>query len=105
MKLEMIEKKENKLLDRLEIKFCIKGSGPTPKRSEVRNQIAIKLKIKADGIILDWLRTRYGEQATYGYAKIYKSLEAASEVEPEYLIKRNASQMESKKEGKKDDKK
>jgi ribosomal protein S24E len=105
MKLEIIEKKENKLLDRFEIKFCIHESNLAPKRSEVRNQIATKLGIKADGVILNWLRTRYGERATYGYAKIYKSLEAASKVEPDYLIKRNTSQMESKKEGKRDDKK
>jgi small subunit ribosomal protein S24e len=102
MKLEINEKKENKLLDRLEVKFYIKESGPTPKRNEVREQIATKLGIKPDGIILDWLEARYGEQVTVGYAKVYKSLEAASKVEPKYLIKRNASQLESKKEGKED---
>ncbi|HIH96065.1 MAG TPA: 30S ribosomal protein S24e [Thermoplasmata archaeon] len=92
MKLELIEKKENKLLDRLEVRFRITDCGPTPKRGEVREKIAAKLGVKSDGIILDYLSSGYGEQAIMGYAKVYKSLEAADKIESGYLIKRNASQ-------------
>jgi small subunit ribosomal protein S24e len=98
MEVEVILKKENPLMDRLEVDF--KVSHPkevTPKRKDVRNEIATLLKVQKDRIVIDHMKTEFGKPETLGYAKVYKSKTEALSNETEAVLKRN-NLFEEKKE-------
>ncbi|HHF59363.1 MAG TPA: 30S ribosomal protein S24e, partial [Thermoplasmatales archaeon] len=57
MELEILEKRENPLLNRTEVKFRIKHEGEkTPERELVKNDLAEELKVSKDLIIIDYIR-------------------------------------------------
>ncbi len=98
MEIEIEEKRENPLLYRKEIRFVVihEGEG-TPSRAIVKEELAKKLKEKTGNIIIDYIRSHFGSQKSIGYAKVYKSLDDAKKIEPEYIIKRNIETKEKKK--------
>lgn len=101
MEIEIISKKENLLVGRLEVNF--KVSHPkeiTPGRKEVRDEIASLLKIKKERIVIDNMKPEFGKPETIGYAKVYKSKDDALQMETNAVLKRNAL-LEEKKEEKK----
>jgi len=90
MELEIIEKRENPLLNRTEIKFRVKHQGEkTPERELVKNDLAEMLKVNKNLVIIDHIRPSFGMAISSGYAKIYKSIEDVKRVEPSYILKRN----------------
>ena len=90
MELEIIEKRENPLLNRTEIKFRVKHQGEkTPERELVKNDLAEMLKVNKSLIIIDYIRPGFGMAISSGYAKVYKSMEDAKRVEPSYILRRN----------------
>lgn len=102
MEIEIISKKENPLVGRLEVNF--KVSHPkeiTPGRKEVRDEIATLLKVKKERIVIDNMKPEFGKPETIGYAKIYKSKDDALQMETKAVLKRNAL-IEEKKEEKKE---
>jgi small subunit ribosomal protein S24e len=89
MKIEISEKVENPLLQRTEIKFKIDHSnGPTPKRLDVRTQLAGQLGVPEEVVIIDKLASMYGRQVASGIARVYGSRQGLEELEPKYLLKR-----------------
>ena len=90
MKMEITEKKENKILKRTEVRFTIDHKGEsTPSKGAVLEEIAKKLNAKKDQIVLNNIDSVYGNGVSTGYAKVYESKEIALEHEREYLLKRN----------------
>ena len=90
MELQILEKKENPLLHRLELKFVVKHEKEkTPSREDVRNIIAANLNADKKRVILQYIHTPFGSNESKGYAKIYESIEHAMKVEPEYILIRN----------------
>ena len=90
MELEIIEKRENPLLNRTEVKFRVKHQGEkTPERELVKSDLAEMLKVNKSVVIIDYIRPSFGMAISSGYAKIYKSIEDAKKIEPSYIIKRN----------------
>ena len=101
MELEILEKRENPLLNRTEVKFRIKHEGEkTPERELVKNDLAEELKVSKDLIIVDYIRPHFGIAVSSGYAKIYKSVEDGKKVEPDYVLKRNNFGIKTKEEKK-----
>jgi len=80
---------DNPLLDRKEITFNISHSGETPSRDEIKNKLVAQLNSRHELVIVDKIRTEYGTQNTYGYAKIYSDVDRANEIENKYVLKRN----------------
>jgi len=106
MELEILEKRENPLLNRTEVKFRIKHEGEkTPERELVKNDLAEELKVSKDLIIIDYIRPHFGIAMSSGYAKIYKSVEDGKKVEPDYVLKRNNFGIKTKEEKKEGEKK
>ncbi|MEE9151443.1 MAG: 30S ribosomal protein S24e [Thermoplasmata archaeon] len=104
MEVEIISKKENLMIGRLEVNF--KVSHPkkiTPNRQEVREEIASLLKIKKDRLVIDNMKPEFGKPETVGYAKVYKSKDDVLQMETKAVLKRN-NLFEEKKE-KKEEKK
>ena len=104
MEIEIQSKNDNVLLGRTEVRFVIVHEGEgTPKRDLVRSELAEKLNVKKEAIMLDFMHTHFGIRKTVGYAKIYKTVEDAKAGEADFILKRNG--LGTKKKPKKDAKK
>lgn len=104
MELEIDGKRENHLLSRIEVTFkTTHNAEPTPKRDQVREEIAKQLKVTKDRVVVDYMESTFGLGATEGYAKVYKTKEDALKLESEYVLVRNG--LAQKKEKKAEEKK
>lgn len=87
---EVLQKKENPLLKRTEVSFrLLHPKEKTPARASVREKLAAVAGGKREGVVISYLRSRYGVSQTLGYAKIYESAEAAKKMEPFHILLRN----------------
>jgi small subunit ribosomal protein S24e len=101
MEIEIDSKRNNPLLKRTEIYFTLKHTGEgTPNREIIRSELAEKLNVKKENIIINTVHSSFGIQEITGYAKIYSSLEKSKEIEPDYILIRNKL-MDAKEKGKK----
>jgi len=90
MDIEISQRKENKLLERLEVRFTVHHTGKnTPKRDEVAALLKNTLNTGSKVVVVDNLRSEFGRPATRGYAKVYDNKEAALKVESNHLLVRN----------------
>jgi small subunit ribosomal protein S24e len=90
MEIEIVSKKENELLDRTEVTFkALHPKEGTPQREVVREKLASMLKASKDRVIVDAMDSAFGKMETVGYAKVYKTKEAAMKFEREYVLIRN----------------
>ena len=90
--MEIIERKENPVLDRVELTFQWNHSGEaTPSLSEMVDAAA-KAEPGADKklVYVKNVNTRFGMSRTSGLALIYGAAESAS-IEPDYVIERHKS--------------
>ena len=90
--MEKTSRKENKLLNRVEIGFQWKHDGKsTPSRKEVMDLVAtLEPGSKTELIVVKDCKTRFGQPLTTGMAFIYGD-EESMKVEPEYIHKRHES--------------
>jgi len=90
MEIEIVSKKENELLDRTEVNFkAMHPKEGTPQREAVREKLATMMKATKDRVIVDSMDSEFGKMETVGYAKVYKTKEAAMKFEREYVLVRN----------------
>ena len=93
--MEVLERKDNPLLDRVEIRFVWNhDSSRTPSRREM---VAAAAKAepgaKQELVFVKEVSTRYGRPQTTGLALIYGSSESAA-LEPEYVKVRHGAEPE-----------
>ena len=89
MKVEIVEKSENPLFQRVEIKFKVDhAGGPTPKRLDVRAQVAAQLGVPQELVVIERLAGAHGRQEASGIARAYNSKERLAALEPKYLLAR-----------------
>ena len=90
--MEIIDRKENPLLNRVEIEFRWNHEGSaTPSRADMLNGIAsIEPGSNRDLIVLKHVNTRFGMGSTTGVGLVYAD-EESMKVEPEYIYKRFSS--------------
>jgi ribosomal protein S24E len=101
MEIEIDSKKNNALLNRTEVYFTIKHPGEkTPNREIIRADLAEKLNVKKEDVIVNEIHTTFGKQIVTGYAKVYPSLDKSKGIEREHILVRNKL-MEAKKKEKK----
>jgi len=99
MKVEIIGKSENLLFQRVEIKFKVDHAGePTPKRLDVRAQIATQLGVSQELVVIDKLAGAYGKREASGIARAYNSKERLAALEPKHLLVRGLPKEEKPKE-------
>ncbi len=90
MELEIIEDKENRLLNRREIHFrIIHANETTPKRDEVITHLVQSTGTSREKIVVDHIKPEYGIPHCKGYAKVYKTKEDALHIERKPILKRN----------------
>lgn len=100
--MEIIERKENPVLDRVELTFQWNHSGEaTPSLTEMVDAAA-KAEPGADKklVYVKNVNTRFGMSRTSGLALIYGAAESAS-IEPDYVIERHKSLNETQSKEKK----
>ena len=90
MDIEIQTQTKNPLLNRTDVHFKVLHTGEqTPKRELVRSELAEKLKVKKDQVIIDNMQSHFGISHTQGYAKIYKNTKEAQDYERKHILKRN----------------
>jgi len=90
MQLEVLQKKENPLLKRVEVTFkAIHKAEPTPTRDALRAFLAKELNATKDIVVIDFQASTFGRYETLGEAKVYKSKEQALAVERKHILVRN----------------
>jgi small subunit ribosomal protein S24e len=90
MQLEVLQRKENLLLKRTEVRFkATHKAEPTPTRDVLRAFLAKELKATKDIVVIDSQASTFGRYETVGYAKVYKSKEEALAVERRHILVRN----------------
>ena len=90
MEIEFIEKKENKLFDRTEVRFyCLYPGEATPKLLDVKSKLVAMLDTKKELIVVDNIQPGYGEPKATGYAKVYGRESSLIDVEKPSIIEKN----------------
>ena len=90
--MQVINRIENKLLNRVEIEFKWSHPGAkTPSRKEIIDTVrTLEPGANPDLVVVKNTTSRYGQSVTTGFAFIYSSEEAMA-VEPAYIHKRHES--------------
>ena len=90
MDIVVLSKRDNLLLDRVEVRFRIVHSNEkTPDRESVREKLSAILNEKKDNVIIDSMKVQFGKPESLGYAKVYKTKEKAMRVERDRTLVRN----------------
>src|SRR2546426_2513804 len=90
MQVEILKRKENPLLKRVEVTFkATHKAEPTPTRDALRAFLAKELKATKDIVVVDYQASTFGRYETVGAAKVYKSKEEALAVERKHILVRN----------------
>ena len=82
MELKITEQKENKLLNRKELRAHIDNNGATPKKEDVTAKIAALLNTDKNLVVVETTRQSFGARKSVAYAKVYNSLEDLKKTEP-----------------------
>lgn len=88
MEIEILDTKENKLLERKEIQFKINYDKETPKISDVREKLLSAVNSNKDLTVVENIGQKFGMKTALCYAKVYDS-EKAMKVELRPTIKKN----------------
>jgi len=90
MELQVLARKENPLLKRVEVTFkAVHKAEPTPTRDALRAFLARELNVTKDIVVVDSQASTFGRYETLGYAKVYKSKDQALAVERKHILVRN----------------
>jgi ribosomal protein S24E len=84
-----MEKRENKLLNRIEVIARVEFPGGTPRRAELREEISKRLGKPVDLVFIRKILTEYGKREALVTATVYNRKEDALKFEPAHIIKRN----------------
>ncbi|HDQ59927.1 MAG TPA: hypothetical protein ENN30_01920 [Candidatus Woesearchaeota archaeon] len=88
METTVIEKKENKLLNRLEVKFSLTYEEKPPKRSDVQTSLAAKLGAKPELVMVQKVANVFGVRKMMGRANVYKDKTELEKLERKQIKKR-----------------
>jgi small subunit ribosomal protein S24e len=90
MEIIIDSKRNNPLLNRTEIYFTVKHEGEgTPNREIIRSELAEKINVNKEKVIINNVQSSFGSPEISCYAKIYPSLKQSKEIERDYILKRN----------------
>jgi small subunit ribosomal protein S24e len=90
MEINILDKNENKLLNRTEIRFeCLYQGDATPKVLDVKSKLVSMLDADKKLLVVDEVQPVFGEGRAKGYAKIYDSEDSLSEIETKHVLEKN----------------
>jgi len=80
--------RRNELLKRRELSFTLGYTGSTPSRSEVMGKVCAILNLDEKKVVLDSVKTRFGERTMLGSARVYDDEVTLKKTERGYLTER-----------------
>ena len=90
MNVEIVDKIENKLLERTELRVIVNHEGEAvPKREDVLAKVAAQLNKERNQVVLIHLTPKYGRGISEARIHVYEDPERALLIEKEYLLKRS----------------
>ena len=90
MEITILDKKENPLLNRTEVKFaCEYQAEGTPKILDVKHKLIALLDSSKDLLVVDSMKPSYGEAKAVGLAKVYDSVEKLNQIETDSVKAKN----------------
>ena len=98
--MEIIDRRENDLLNRIEISFRWRHEGrSTPSRNDLLEMVrSFEPGVKKENIIVKEVNTRFGQPLTTGVAHIYGSGESMK-AEPRFMLEKHGIEVPKKKGG------
>ncbi len=88
MAIEIVKDEENVLLNRRDIVFKTEEIGMS--RKSAKNTLVALLDTTPELLILDRMKSQYGRQDILGYARLYDNEQNLRQIEPDYMVARNA---------------
>ncbi len=98
MDLNIINEEDKPLLSRKEYKFSTEFKGATPKRLELRDAIARKVKGEPELTVVKHIFNKYGAEGAEIIAHVYTKKEDMTRYEHKKLLARHSEKKEEKKE-------
>jgi len=90
MDIKILERRENKLLNREEVYAIADHRGePTPKREDIKKKVAAMIGKSEDLIVVLKIMSSYGLQRSKVILHVYNSKDDMMKIEPKYILKRN----------------
>ncbi|MEM1895613.1 MAG: hypothetical protein QXR54_00270 [Nanopusillaceae archaeon] len=90
MEIKIIERNENKILDREEIYAIVEHKGEaTPRREDIKKKIAAIIGVDENLLVVKKILSLYNQQKSRVWVNVYKNKEAMLKIEPKYILKRN----------------
>ena len=87
MEMKISKKKENPLLQRVEISGNLAFTGATPSNAELKKAIAASEKASEDVIVMKKILTAFGSTTATFLAYVYQSKEQLVKIEPKVKAK------------------
>ena len=90
MEIRILEERANPLLHRREVRFEIAhAAAPTPKREEVRVELAKLVKAPKDRVVVERMHARFGTAVSRGDANVYGSVDHLKRITREHILVRH----------------
>jgi len=99
MNIEVIEDRVNPLLSRREVEVIIIYESGTPKREEVREEVAKKYNVEKERVIVEKMESLFGARKARAHIHIYDSIEYAKKYERKHILKKHGLLEEVKQAG------
>ena len=100
MNIQITKDEKKPLLKRRELEGKLGYEDKTPKRMDVRKELAKKLNVKEELVVVKRVKPDYGTQSAHMEFYVYDDEKAMKDIEHEYMLVRNgAAKREEKKEG------
>lgn len=88
MEFDITRNSRNELLHRREIDFTLRFEGATPRRTQITGKLAALLNVNERQMVLDTLKTMFGNTEIKGTARVYDTEEQRARTERPYLMTR-----------------
>lgn len=89
MEIQILEEKNNPLLERREIQLRIIQDAGSPKIADVRRKIAAQLSLDESLFVIQNMKAEYGMNESRCLLKVYRSKDRLQTVEANHVIKKN----------------
>jgi ribosomal protein S24E len=90
LEIKILEERANPLLHRHEYRFEIAhATAATPKRDDVRVELAKLVKAPKDRVIVERMHARFGTAVTRGDAHVYETNDAVKSIVREHILVRH----------------
>ncbi len=100
MEIQILEEKENPLLERKEIQLRIIQDAGSPKIGDLRNKIAAQLSLDGNLFVVQNVYAEYGMNESRCMLKVYDSEDHLKAVEAAHVLRKNGFLKEASDENK-----